>query len=424
MARGQPMGLASVYFRVLVLRALSIASTLAFTSLMSFIMAKDDYGSYVTILSVALAVTTLANAGQGELAMRELSKMLALQNPSAALEFEVNSLLLTGIAALLISLLAFFVMHLAQLHQELAIWVALLVPILAVEATISGIARARGWFFWAFFPREVLWRMLILAGSATVLFTAVASDLDAGMAGGITLVASLTIIALEALLFLRRRFPWPSAAGFRSFLSGHFFSSVDLAIVNFANLFFFTADIVIVSVLLGSEAVAEYYPANRIAILTIYLQITIQAALAPQFAQAFAKEDLQFVKRTSRQMTAATAVASALIFLVLAAGSGYLPVVFPTITPAGTFALLALSGGQVVNVALGFGNVILVAAGRERVVRKTLVWSIPLGGLLMCAGAYGFGIAGVAASSAFVAIARKFVLARISKRALGFTGGL
>lgn len=160
------------------------------------------------------------------------------------------------------------------------------------------------------------------------------------------------------------------------------------------------ADTLIVGLFVDVEHVAIYYAASRLALLTSFILIAINAISAPKFTALHATGDVAGLQRLARQSTALMILLAAVPTFLLVSVPGFWLGLFGEHFDAGRHALVVLTIGQAVNVACGSVGLLLAMTGHERTMRNILLatsfMTVALGVIL----AREFGITGVAYSTA------------------------
>lgn len=160
------------------------------------------------------------------------------------------------------------------------------------------------------------------------------------------------------------------------------------------------ADTIIVGMFIDVENVAIYYAATKLASLTSFILIAINAISAPKFTALFAIGDVAGLQRLAKQSTALMILLSIVPTLLLLLFPGFWLGMFGEHFEAGWHALVVLTLGQMVNVSCGSVGLLLAMTGHEKTMRNilltTAILTVTMGVIL----ARHFGITGVAYSTA------------------------
>lgn len=302
----------------------------------------------------------------------------------------------------------------------IAICAGSITVILSINGALSGIGRAQGAFFWGDGTARG-----ILAFDRSIHPVCVVriwkKNLDADTATFALLVSLLICVWFQFQLLN----PVESAQSFslrslRKHLNQkHIKASFDLMILNAAGLILVSLDVAAAGILLGSDAAAQYFPANRIAILVIYFQVSLNLAIAPQLSREFAKGHPEKALVLCQNATKLAFVLGASVLTLIVFSQQLLPLAFGTATKTTWLAAVILATGHLGAIATGFGSTALVAAGHEKPLRNLMLWSIPLSlAALISAGLWG-DIIIVAGVVAVASIIRGLVVARICQTLIG-----
>lgn len=402
-----------------VIRVFGMVSTFAFASITSFLLPSHDFGQLATLLSLVLFASAIGEFGQRDLAARDISKHLAQNNQTLAQGSIDQTLSLSFLAGTIAGVIMALFFGSFGTDPIVAICAGLITAVLSVNSTLSGIGRAQRSSFWALAPREIMWRAIALSILITVFGLGGSADFrTTTIALLVSLLIcvcfqSLRIIPFESfsslsLPILRKRFP-----------STYLKASLNLLLVNVAGLILVSLDVAMVGVLLGSDAAAQYFPANRVAILVIFFQVSLNLAIAPQLSREFARNRSDRAFDQCKSATRLAFLFGALMLVLIVFSQPILPFVFGTATTTTWLVAVILAIGHLGAIATGFGGTALVAAGHEKAVRDLMLWSIPLS-LAALIGAAVFGnVITVAIVVAFASFVRGLIVARTCGALLG-----
>lgn len=407
---------------VILLRMLAAISTFAFASILGFIMAKAEYGAIATLISVSTFFGTLAALGQRELMVREVSVALTVGDrlkASALVAFGTLTSI-TGGLILATSLTLFWII--SGKSALISVLSALFVIFLGANNAWQGVGRAYGHVFWAVAPRDVLWRTI----SITILvffFFAASGQVTELEAIYCLLAVLIVLVSLQGLVIMHKAelvpkaiwAPMPYLRGDYQRLIGStvYFTSTTVGGIAFA-----TLDVIVVDAIVGSEAAAEYFPANRVALMLSFFYLSVQLATGPEIARLHALKDNAGIQRVAKFAALAATIPAVVLLALLMGLSDYLPLLFPTASQTTVLALIILGCAQLAGCALGIGEQLLNLTGHDAYVAKLMVISVVVGVAAIVLGTYIANAIGAAAGVAIVTIARKAIITIEVKRRL------
>lgn len=401
------------------IRVFGLISTFGFASIASFLLPANDFGQLATLLSMILFMGTIGEFGQRDLVAREISKGLALRDAGHSSEKASLAVIISLVFGLVCGLVVagFYMANGAT--PTIVFCSSILTAILSINGALSGIGRAHGMFVWAMAPREVLWRLLTLAIILLILGLVGNATIETG---AISLLSALLIcVGLQFLRFKSIGFvPTLSIHKLKECLDMKYLkSSFDLMMVNAAGLILVSMDVVAVGILLGNEDAAQYFPANRIAVLTIYVQVTLNLAIAPRLAQEFAQDRTTQALKICRDTTKLAFLAGGIVFVIIVFSRSFLPIIFGTANDTTWLVAVILATGHLVTIATGFGGTALVAAGHERSVRDVMIWTVPFGLTAIACACLSGSIVFVAAAVALATVVRGVLIAYTCRALVG-----
>lgn len=350
-------------------------ATAALTYLMyvtlSRLMGGEAYGQFAFGLSLATILAVLAGVGQQTSVLRFWPEETVGGRDERARVALGSGAAITLVAGLAVSLGTVAAGALAGLATDaFASWLhimaaGLLVLPLALADYNSSALRAQGSVWAALAPRDLLWRVAVCAA----VYLLWALGLRFSGAGALVLTAALLAAALLGQAALARRLNYrlaPSLAGTagywrergrasRWFLLG---AGLDTAAVNL--------DVVIVGLLVTSEAAGVYFNAFRTAGLMTLFLFASALVIAPLVARAYHGGDLP---RAQGILAASAWAAFAFSFAVLAGFvlyGGTLLSLFGTSYRESYVLLLILSLGLLVDAGTGAARTTMMMTGHER----------------------------------------------------------
>jgi O-antigen/teichoic acid export membrane protein len=162
-------------------------------------------------------------------------------------------------------------------------------------------------------------------------------------------------------------------------------------------------DTLMIGYFLDETNVGIYRVAFKIATLITFAQFAINSIAAPMFSEFFAQDNLDGIRKTTRQIGLLNLGMSTPIFLIIIAVPGFLLGLFGEEFAPAVWSLIVLAAGQLVNALCGPVLYILNMTGKERVAQRIMIitsvlnvglnlWLIPAYGYLGAAVATSFSM--------------------------------
>jgi O-antigen/teichoic acid export membrane protein len=271
-------------------------------------LGAQRYGVWTTITTTAVWINLL-DLGIANTLTNEISRAYALNDKESARRYFTNALAVTALVAASIGLL--FACLVRQVNWVKVFNVGKDVSAVEVERTVMV---AVGLTLLAL-PCNLVSKLL--AGYQELHRSSVASAMGAaaslaGLGLGIVLhvcmptlymmsLGAMTFASLAMMLLVLWQKPWllpkPSAVDLRS-IKQLFDSGSSFFLIQVAAVIVFSSDNLIVSHYMGASEVTPYSVTWRLAGLSALLQALIFPALWPAYAEAYAKHEYQWIRRT------------------------------------------------------------------------------------------------------------------------------
>ena len=388
------------------LRVIAMVMTLVFVSAFSIWMDKADFG----ILTLIIATTTLAASvggfGQSEQLIRDMPAALAEENEEKAQIFLKHACA----RVFWISLpLGFVVGVYFSLAGYGGLWVGavtmLITILLSLNLAWSGAARSRDMYLWALAPKDIFWRFgaLIICGVVVL----------SGRAMGIDFAATVLAITLLIPVFFQARVLGIKAKDLFLLPKGdeaQWRVGFDLMLSSVAIAAQSTVDVFLIGLLMSEISAAEYFPANRLALVAGFFAMPFQLVLAPRLSRMVRQGDLNKARRLNMLSVLVIFAATACVATAMIWGYDLYIGAFATATNETRVAFVILAIGQILVTLMGFPAPVLIASGYQTLMaRQNLIFFV-IGSLAMAVAAAGGKIEWVAAAAAFGIVGRKFVI--------------
>lgn len=379
------------------LRIIAAGVTYAFVVALARMMSVQDFGIVGTLMSGALLFSIIGSAGQQMALLRFVPPLIESDSAPVPRSLISRAVRLAATGNTIIYILLIACVFIAQAFGQIdqAVWISfgvLIVPLTGMIDMQSHLARAYKAIALAIIPKDILWRLLSLLLIGSVFFIT-QSEVPLYIAL-ITLVGVLaTLILLQGAL-IQKRLGVPSIVKLGMFQPNeprdpnwvaarfpHWVSSVTAVL--FTNL-----DVVAAGVLIGPEAAALYFAANRIALVPSMFSISYNIVVGPIFAGHYAagrkKEMSQVARAASLQVFVPTFIS---VVLLMVFTYPVLRLFGPEFTQSASVLRLLLLAA-LVRSALGPNDLILNMCGEERHAMQAALWGTCIGGALVFWGAW------------------------------------
>lgn len=367
-----------------------------------------EFGIYSIGFSVASLAWPTATIGQPVSAVRFWPVFAERYGVATANFALIRGLKLVTLGS--ISLFSVFVI-LSRMDLEIGalagqpnaiLWTGLFAVALAYSQFLCFALRAQGLLHWSLTPRDILWRLGVIA---IALMSGDMTGLDGLALTGLVLSA-VTLAQLVRMLTLKG----PDGSKFTTATP----SDDEIQRMKHAQWGLYGAAIarqwlqqsatIVVAVFLGPVAAGAFFAAQRLANLMSLVLVGTNQVSGPMISRdwhAGRLDDLQRLTTAMVVVSAASSVVGLMFFSVL--GEWMLSHFDPAYRNA-YWALMILAFGQLVNSACGPNGNVLNLAGEERSLLKVTIAAGIANIVLTAAGAYWGGIIGAAVGSTFATI--------------------
>lgn len=366
-------------------------------------LGPEQYGVYSAIFGCGTFMAFVAVGGQNNVVLRTVAALQDAETLGQSHWYLRQSFLvvLAGISVVVLSSLglqALFGGPDSAYSNGFFLWAALLVPPLALAEYLMSLLRGRGMVWSALMPRDILWRVAVIA---VVWGGAVAFDVPFAATGA----QAATALTLGALVTWQLIFAWrdlrrdvlkaPPQSDTRNWAQSSFWNWVNAV----AGMLVAQLSAVVILGAAGPTEAGAYFAADRISMLLSLTLISVNMVAAPQFARLHQMRDQVSLQKTCRQL------AMLLILPVIVGNAVILYLgnfLLGLFDPAYTIALGALAvllAGQTANALSGSTGYLMLMSGGERQLAILLAVSQSLGLLLIWVLTLNYGITGGAVGS-------------------------
>ena len=334
------------------------------------LLGTSGYGTYMYALTWALVLSIPAGMGLPRILVRNVAAYHTKSSwglISGLIRWSNQLVLLSSLSIVAIVIGATWLMR-SQINTESlhALWLAiLLLPLLALTRLRQSIMQGFHRVVIGQLPETIVLPLtfLVIVGIVYFFFQ---DYIDAFWTIGIHITA--VTIALAASFYLSHKATPDEAFNTVPEYDKQtwFRSALVLLFMGGLNMINSRADILMLGVISGSEAVGIYSIAARGSELISFLMIPVHAALGPTIAKLYTNEDYE---RLQRVVTKSTWVVS-LLSLPIAIGFiffGYwFLLIYGTEFTQGQLALSILSVGNIINILMGPVALLLIMTHHER----------------------------------------------------------
>lgn len=392
-----------------VMRAAWAVSSVMLTFVAARFMDATEFGYFAIGLSIALLIQAVFAFGQDVAILRFVPQFLGQKRSLAAYEFYLWSralLLRLGAVGTVAVFAVYAVWSAFSGSVSLAILAGIGLGIVFAAATVAAMhKRVEGRIFAALFPKDVAWRLGLMA------FIPIATAWGFGnaeIALGAAIFLILPIIIWQSWDTGKSWSTLAKDGEAASFDERNVWMSASLTMwvgVTFSALSSH-ADVLVVGIILSETEAGIYFAALRVAMLTSFFLAAINTVFAPTISRLFHSAQIVPLQRMVTRTSIVSSVPAALMLLLfIVAGDRILAVMGDGFSKA-YWALVVLSAGQFVSAASGPTQYLLNMTEHHRIALRLNVVSALLQISLSLVLGTMYGIVGVACANAGVILAK------------------
>lgn len=376
-----------------------LSVSLAFVVILVLARSMDPHAFGVYSVGVALASIAwpVATVGQPVLVLRFWPVLAERYGTESANHVLRRGLVLVGLGAAIVCT-AFAIAALFADNQGQLIWAGVLAALLGLSQFACFALRATSDLAWSLVPRDVVWRLGVIAGALTLGDLTGAGAL--ALSGGVLAVVTIAQVARLWSGFRSgavHPVPEHDVKDMSSAQWGLWGSSIAGQALQHAGT-------VVVAVFLGPVEAGAFYAAHRLASLLSLALVGSNLVTGPMIARDWhAGRHAQVQDLVRHVVMLTTAAAGAGLIVYVAIGAWMLALFDPSYVSA-FGALIALSCAQVVNAACGPNGHLLNLAGEERRALAVTVVSGVVNLGLVALGATFSGLTGAAVGAALAVV--------------------
>ena len=424
-------GLGRIAGTSFLLRLVAAGMTYIFVVAMARMMSIADFGVVGTLMSGALLFSVIGCVGQRMALLRFVPPLIEINAPTEPIVNRAMRLALTG------NFIVFLILALSVYSAQLlgiidnAKWIifgCLVIPLTGVIDMQSHLARAYKSIVIAIAPKDILWRLISLLAIGSIFWvTEKQVDLPVTL---VTLVSVLVIlIAIQSALMsrfigtfgllqaIKRPVHFDDTSDWRASVKPLWISSVG-AIV-FTNI-----DVVFAGILIGPEAAAIYFSANRLALVPSIFLTSYNIVVGPLFSRHFSSGRKDEMRRIANSATLQVFIPTLAVITPLYVFSDTMLTMFGTEFSQGSEVLRWLLLAALLNAALGPNDLILNMCGQEGSAMKSAIIGLCIGGALIFLGAVSQNIVVLSASTFASVLLQRIVSWAFVRLHFGFSADI
>lgn len=365
----------------LAIRVGGAAAQFAFSVLIARLFGPAGLGAYALALSVVVIASTLARWGLDQATLKHVAIHATRGERSAMRSLVDQGLLVTGVAALVVSL---------------ALWLAApwLCRELFDEPDLSGLLRIMVLSITPFTLLNVLAEAIrglrkiavhtLVQGFLVPLFSILLLLIwhfmaNTGLSGAAASYAGACLLTAGAAYLLWRETLGRDAVGSVRVdplpLRALFATASPLGWVALIGVAMSFTETLLLGVYRSSGDVGLYAAALRLALLVNFVMIAFNSILGPKFASLYHESKLQAISALARKSILTMLVVVAPLLFVFVAAPRQVLSLFGSEFGDAAGALVVLSVGQLLGILVGPAGIFLMMTGHERVMRANLVFS-------------------------------------------------
>jgi O-antigen/teichoic acid export membrane protein len=374
-------------------------------------LGPHDYGLYAYVVAWTAILTVPAGLGLPQYLVREGAK--APQSLSWLCRWADKRVLLAGLVVAALLACAMFIPAAAGARWLFV--VAAPIPLLSNLTSVrNALLQAHGWIVSSQWPQALI-------APSTMLIVLAAWWFWYGELRPIELISAMTACALLPLAI--------SALQFRRVTSANDTKPRSVARLRGALPFMLLGglyllnnriDIIMLGAIDGARNAGIYAIASRIAILTTFVAVAANTAIAPRIAQLYYAGDIALLQRllygAAKRYAAITAIVAAFL---IGAAPPLIHFLYGVDFISAALPLQILTAGYFIQVVLGSTGTLLMMTGNERHSAYGLSIAVIINVVLNAALIPPYGVIGASAATTISTVLTQALLWSIAKRRLG-----
>ena len=388
------------YLIVMLLRGGGAVTSLLFVSVAGHILDVTSFGFLASSMSLVLLVSVLSSYGQHDKAVVNISRKLSEaggRDSKRVSEDVIDVILVALVVSLFFSTLSIMVaIFIMDWGVAVSFCLAISFIALSVERAFSGISRAYRKYCVSLAPREIAFRVMLVL--VLYMFSEIFPKVDEVLIAVSILVSAVTVTIVQSLFVDLSSVGKVWLNKIKEFYPLFLNNSVSVWLSSVCLLSFTLIDVIVLGYIGGDKAAAEYYPANRLALIVVFFQWAQQVVLSGSLARVSNVNEYHSIRLSYKFAFVYSSVPALCAFVVILSVSDYYEMIFPTFTQLSMSCLVVLSAGWLFQVLVGPMDLVLLVKGD--VILRAVIHVSSL--LLMLFGALYFSNKDNALGVAFV----------------------
>jgi O-antigen/teichoic acid export membrane protein len=409
---------------VLISRLVIGGSSLVIVAMLSKLMAPEDLGHYMLLVSLVLGISTLSLFGMDQVSVREIAKYQTKNAGKLPVQLVKNFFLVSSVALLISSLLIalggslfdkyfFKAPVLDEYLVPVCLWVAVLVFAKLSAECFRGMHKAA----MASVVGETLSVVILISLVALVMFYGISIDLSIlvwliVVSYGISTAAGVILLSH----FCSSNLPNQAVLT----LLDTFSVGRPITLVAIISFFISQADLWVLALYFDANEVATYGLVLRvIALVSIPLMI-VTVAIKPYIPTLYEKGEKQRLENILRTVCTVILMPSAILLLGLYFyGGPLLAWTFGQNYAYGSAALSILVFAKLIQIGTGSCGQVLIMTGHQKDLLYISITSSILLMICLLATVENFGMIGCAGSTAIAVISQNILMLVVAKKRTG-----
>lgn len=326
-------------------------------------MSTEEFGAFGFGFSAATLLATLGSFGQRNLVLRFAPAYIVHDSQSelTALLRHCHVMVLSGCTAIAILLC----IAAAVLNKPYIAATGLLTLAMGLSEFQPNALRAFGKIFGALFPRDILWRVLVITAALPAVFSA-AYRLTATqgllISGGLLLAICLFQLATSPLIGYRRLLSHPTQP--LQTVWNH--AAWGLWGTSLIQMGAPTISVIVVGVLLSPQDSGPFFAAVRSAMMMQLFLMAVNIIAAPMISRYLAHDDRASIQKLCKLISIGVSVPSLAVAAVFALYGDRILMLFGEGFAGAHLTLVVLSVGYLANAMAGPTMQLMEMSGNER----------------------------------------------------------
>ena len=367
--------------------------------LLARLLSKQAYGDYTYVLSLLTILILVGKLGLDTAAIRFVSKYDALKKYDFLNGFIRQSFRTTVVVSIVVSVLYALIVATVggEIRDELRVLLlvaAILIPLNVLARMLSASIQGLRWVVIAQALENVVRPGLLLLIILGLIYFL--GNISALLVVESTIVSVFLLILLSVFVLEVKRPGKGQGYQYEKSTGAWLATSMPFLLISSSNVVFSSADIIIVGSILGTSESGAYAVASRIAGLTGFALVAVNAYVAPQISRLYEKGDMQSLKN----ILCVSIIGSSIVTLGIAAGiilfSESLLGIFGEQYVYTNNVMIIILFGHLVNALVGSVGVVLNMTGHQVENMKILLMLTIINILFSIPMVIYFGIIGAA----------------------------